>query len=377
MNGEQQLSKLRDQIDLCDQELIDILVKRAGFVAEVGKVKSTYGLPIYVPEREQAMLSKRRDEAQNKGLNPELIEDILRRVMRESYSSENDHGFKCVNTDIKKIVIVGGNGKLGGLFARYFRSSGYTVAILDVDDWDNVTEIMQDAKLVIVSVPIDLTCQTIAKLEPFLNEDMLLVDFTSVKTAPINAMLKHHKGAVVGLHPMFGPDIKNFAKQVIVCCAGRDSEKAQWLLQQFSIWGAKICKVNCFDHDHSMSYIQALRHFATFVNGLHLARQNIRLDTILELSSPIYRLELMMIGRLFAQDANLYADIIMDKDENIAVINSLQQAFDQALKIIQNKDKDEFMATFNMVKNWFGDYANSFLNESRQILEQASDQRNR
>lgn len=50
-----------------------------------------------------------------------------------------------------------------------------------------------------------------------------------------------------------------------------------------------------------MAFIQALRHFATFAYGLHLAEENVRLEQLLALSSPIYRLELAMVGRLFAQ----------------------------------------------------------------------------
>ncbi|MDI8296325.1 hypothetical protein MJI53_23840, partial [Salmonella enterica subsp. enterica serovar Anatum] len=39
--------------------------------------------------------------------------------------------------------------------------------------------------------------------------------------------------------------------------------------------------------------------------------ENVQLEQLLALSSPIYRLELAMVGRLFAQDPQLYADIIM------------------------------------------------------------------
>ncbi len=50
---------------------------------------------------------------------------------------------------------------------------------------------------------------------------MLLADLTSVKTAPMAKMMEIHQGAVVGLHPMFGPDIASMAKQVIAVCEGR------------------------------------------------------------------------------------------------------------------------------------------------------------
>ena len=54
------LGKLRDKIDYVDQQLVDLLAQRLALVAEVGDIKSEHGLPIYVPERETAMLAKRR-----------------------------------------------------------------------------------------------------------------------------------------------------------------------------------------------------------------------------------------------------------------------------------------------------------------------------
>ena len=41
-------------------------------------------------------------------------------------------------------------------------------------------------------------------------------------------------------------------------------ERYEWLLEQIQIWGAKIYQTNATEHDHNMTYIQALRHFSTF-----------------------------------------------------------------------------------------------------------------
>lgn len=369
------LQKLRAQIDETDQALLALLAKRLQLVAEVGKVKHQHGLPIYVPEREAAMLSARRQEAEKMGLSPDLIEDVLRRVMRESYHSENQYGFKTVNPEIKKIVVVGGRGKLGGLFARYLSNSGYRVEILDRDDWQQAVQIIEGANMVLVSVPITVTESVIEKLQPYLHPEMLLADLTSVKTAPMAKMMEVHQGAVVGLHPMFGPDIASMAKQVIAVCEGRYPERYQWLLDQFYIWGVRLYQVTPQEHDHSMTYIQALRHFSTFANGLHLSQQPVQLKNLLALSSPIYRLELAMIGRLFAQDPALYADIIMDKAENLEVIKTLQKSYQQALQFFENGDKQGFIKAFQQVHHWFGDYSEQFMQESRQLLQQAYDHR--
>ena len=369
------LNDLRAEIDATDRELLQLLAKRLELVVQVGDVKHRHGLPVYVPERESQMLAARRLEAEKMGISGDLIEDILRRIMRESYHSENQFGFKTVNPHIKKIVIVGGYGKMGQLFARYLRASGYPISILDREDWDVAEAILTNADVVIVSVPIANTLQTIERLKPYLTKNILLADLTSVKREPLAKMLEVHQGPVLGLHPMFGPDIPSMAKQVVVRCDGRDAEQYQWLLAQIEIWGAKIYQTDATDHDHNMTYVQALRHFATFANGLHLSKQPVNLANLLALSSPIYRLELAMIGRLFAQDAALYADIIMDKPENLQVIESLKQSYEEALAFFEKGDKDGFINAFEEVRAWFGDYSEQFLKESRQLLQQANDLR--
>lgn len=368
------LSKLRDQIDAVDQQIIDLLAERLRLVGEVGEVKAKHGLPIYVPEREAEMLAKRREEALSKGVPANLIEDILRRTMRESYASENDTGFKTVNPKMRRIVIIGGNGLLGQRFVEMFKLSGYEVDILGRGNWDKAEEICSHAGLVIVGSPIDVTVSVIEQLS-YLPDDCILADITSIKDAPLQAMLKVHKGPVVGLHPMFGPDISSFAKQVIVYCDGRGKEKYQWLIEQMKIWGAHLYNVDSIVHDESMTLIQALRHFTSFVYGSHLKDVNADLKQLLDLSSPIYRLELAMVGRLFAQDPALYADIILSQKNNLVMIKRYHQHFSEAIELLEHADREQFIQRFQSVTEWMGDYSSLFLDESRALLQQAHDNR--
>ncbi|WP_436322691.1 bifunctional chorismate mutase/prephenate dehydrogenase [Vibrio cidicii] len=367
-----ELNALRDQIDAVDKQMLELLAQRLALVEKVGEVKSQHGLPIYAPDREAAMLASRRAEAQTMGIPPQLIEDILRRVMRESYASEKDSGFKCLNPALRSVVIIGGHGQLGGLFARMFRLSGYSVKVLGSQDWPRADEILDGAGLVVVTVPIHLTQGVIDKLGN-LPQDCILCDLTSIKAKPLQAMLKVHRGPVVGLHPMFGPDVPSLAKQVIVCCDGRDSEAYQWLLQQFVIWGASVCQIDAAEHDHGMTLIQALRHFTSFAYGMHLSKENPSLDKLMKLSSPIYRLELAMVGRLFAQDPNLYGDIILSSEENIEMIKRFHQRFGDALALLEQHDKSSFVESFKQVSQWFGSYSQQFMAESQNLLKQAND----
>lgn len=374
----EELNALRDKIDAVDKQLIDLLAARLALVGEVGEVKSRHGLPIYAPDREASMLARRRAEAETLGVPGDLIEDVLRRVMRESYilesASDKEHHFKCMKPNLGKVVIIGGQGQLGRLFGNLFSLSGYRVETLEQEDWPRADEILADAGLVMVAVPIDITCQIIDRLGN-LPARCLLVDVTSVKEAPLEHMLAVHKGPVLGLHPMFGPDVASLAKQVIVCCQGRDGAASQWLLDQMTIWGARLQQVEAKAHDEAMTLIQALRHFATFAYGWHLSREQANIDRLLHLSSPIYRLELAMVGRLFAQDPHLYADIILSSPQNLAMIRRYYHNFGEVLGLLEQGDRAGFIDAFSQVSGFFGEHAQQFLRESRTLLAQANDRR--
>lgn len=92
-------------------------------------------------------------------------------------------------------------------------------------------------------------------------------------------------------------------------------------------------------------------------------------------SSPIYRLELAMVGRLFAQDPQLYADIIMSSERNLALIKRYYKRFGEAIELLEQGDKQAFIDSFRKVEHWFGDYAQRFQSESRVLLRQANDNR--
>lgn len=367
-----ELQGLRDKIDSVDKQMLDLLEQRLKLVEEVGEVKSEHGLPIYAPDREAAMLASRRQEAEKRGVPAQLIEDILRRVMRESYASEKDSGFKCLKPDLGDVVIIGGNGQLGGLFKKMFELSGYKVSVVGSKNWHEADSLFEAAGLVVVTVPINKTESVIAKLGN-LPKDCILCDFTSIKAKPLQAMMDVHAGPVVGLHPMFGPDVPSLAKQVIVHCEGRGAENYQWLLDQFAIWGASLCPMDAEQHDNGMTLIQALRHFTSFAYGLHLSQENPDIDTLLKLSSPIYRLEIAMVGRLFAQDPDLYGDIILSSEQNVEMIKRFHARFGEALALLDNHDKTAFVEQFNAVSGWFGDYSQQFMSESQNLLKQAND----
>ncbi|MDK2594512.1 bifunctional chorismate mutase/prephenate dehydrogenase [Pseudoalteromonas obscura] len=366
------LDELRVQIDRCDSELVSLLAERRKLTEQVGQIKQQQGAALHAPDREAVLIAARRQQAQEKGVNPELVEDILRRMMREAYENQQSK-LACTAPELSPIVIVGGEGAMGQLFAKQFRRSGYEVKVLDKGHQEDAADILSGAKLVLVSVPINSLEQVIEDL-PALDPECILADITSVKQAPLKSLLKKHPGPVVGLHPMFGPDISHWVKQTVVACHGRDQAAYDGLLKQLQIWGCHIVSMEAKKHDQAMQIIQVMRHLTTFVYGQFLAKQCHTLEELRSCSSPIYQLELMMVGRLFAQSPELYVDIMLAQFDDVeGLLASYQDTFAQTLQNLKQRDKKALIEGFDKAQTYFSDSAHTFLAQSRGILNKAND----
>lgn len=79
-----------------------------------------------------------------------------------------------------------------------------------------------------------------------------------------------------------------------------------------------------------------------------------------------------MVGRLFAQDPQLYADIIMTSDENIDLIIKYYQSFGHSVSLLKDRDKKSLFQ-FERISHWFGQDAKQLMQESNALLQQAND----
>ena len=363
------LDHLRAQIDSIDKQLVELLAQRGRVVQQVIQVKQQHDLPTFHPAREENLISARRAQATQAGLDPDYVEDLFRTVMRHSRVGQlNTLGRRGVRPGAK-VLIVGGLGNMGRFLSVWFRQSDYDVRILDRDDWPEVRSLTAGIDLCLLAVPIAITPAVAAQIAPFLPPACVLADITSLKLKPLEAMLQSHAGPVVGFHPLFGPATTTMDKQIVVVSPGRDMEKCQWLLDQLTLWGNVLVETSAAEHDEIMGIVQALRHFATFTFGQFLHSRGVPILRTLELSSPIYRLELAMVGRLFAQDPGLYAEIVFATPERIALLKDYIQSLQQNLGLVERGDKAEFVARFREVAEWFGPFSEQAMRESTFLVE--------
>lgn len=140
------LAELRERIDRLDDELIRLLNERASVAAGIGRLKQEHRLPVYVPEREESLLS--RLASINPGPLPEAgLRAIYREIMSASRALEDHLPVVCVGEETSPVLWVAKERLGSSLEYRLRRTVGEGVSdliegrasclVLSESDWKN------------------------------------------------------------------------------------------------------------------------------------------------------------------------------------------------------------------------------------------------
>jgi prephenate dehydrogenase len=242
--------------------------------------------------------------------------------------------------------IIGGTGQMGRFFAGVFEEAGWDVIVSGTKTPLTNRDVAEMADLVMVSVPIRATVGVIREVAPLLSEEQVFCDLTSLKVEPVRAMLAS-RAEVIGLHPMFGPGAVSLRGQTIVATPARcDPATLEGLLSVFRDQGAAITLSTPEDHDRMMAVIQGLTHFGTLAKAEAIRRTGADVDETLSFTSPIYRIEMGLVGRLLAQDVGLYGDVLLMNPAVPEVLATFEDAVRTLRAIVESGDNEQFRAFF-------------------------------
>lgn len=364
------LPVLRAMIDSLDRDFLQLAAKRMALVGEVAAYKRAHRLKVRDSGREREILEDRASRAEELGLPRGEMESIFRLLLRAS----RDHQAALraeVPMDIepRTVAVVGGHGQIGRIMVRLFADLGHRVIVSDVDTDLRAADAAQAADVTIISVPIDRTEEVIRAVGPYVPAEGLLMDVTSVKEAPVAAMLASTEASVLGTHPMFGPSVHSLQGQRVVLCRARGEEWAQWVENMLTSRGLVITEATPVQHDRAMSIVQVLTHFQTQVLGLTLSRMGIPLEESLRFTSPAYKLELYVTARHFAQSSALYGPIEMRNPRTHEVTGAFRDASRDIAKILADGNQAEFDAMFAEVREFFGPFTAEALEQSKFLID--------
>jgi prephenate dehydrogenase len=230
-----------------------------------------------------------------------------------------------MKTDDLEIGIIGGTGGIGKWFADFFRTEGYPVHISGRNTGMESPVLARRCAVVIVSVPIGATCDTIRRVGPHMKKEALLMDLTSLKTEPVRVMLESSKSEVIGLHPLFGPDVPSLAGQNIIICPGRGKKWHPWIKEILQKRGAALQESTPEKHDRMMAYVQGLTHISTILMGAVLREAGMDGKEWEKYSTPVFRARMAMVEKVFKINPRLYAEIVALNPENKKILRQCEE----------------------------------------------------
>lgn len=269
----------------------------------------------------------------------------MRITQRLGEKTINEQGQKYMLKDIE-IGIIGGTGGIGKWFASFFEKEGYAVHVSGRQSGMGIKEMAEKCRVVIVSVPIGITCEVIEQIGPFMPDESLLMDFTSLKEKPVKSMLLHSRSEVMGCHPLFGPDIESIAGQNIVFCPGRISEWSDWPMELFKNRGARIIETSPEEHDEIMAIVQGLNHFDTIAMGLAIKESGADILKLKSFSTPLFKTKLDIIEKIFNSNSRLYAEILALNPYLSSILDQYERNVTVLKELVKNRDIDGLMGMF-------------------------------
>ena len=250
-----------------------------------------------------------------------------------------------------KAAIVGGYGEMGRWFERFLSEREIDVTVIGRSS----NACFADYDIVVIAVPIEVTCEVIAKVAPQMKPGAVLFDIASVKVKPVRQMLTSAPQDVelVSVHPLFGSSMPDMEGQTVIVTPVRGERGRRFLVDLFENAGAHVEELSAEEHDHIMSVIQGLTHFGYIATGVTLEALNFDIKRSRRFMSPVYEILIDFVGRILGQNPALYASIQMNADRTVHEAFLTQCA--ALVDIVNAKDSDAFVATMKRAAKHFGD----------------------
>lgn len=243
-----------------------------------------------------------------------------------------------------RVGVIGGTRGMGRWFARFLATRGYNVAVCDEKTALTPTTVAVTCHVVVVSVPIGITVEIIKAIGSLLNRDSLLMDLTSLKTGPVEAMLKYSRCEVIGCHPLFGPRIRSPRGRNIVLCPARTKRWLPWMRSVLESAGARIVETTPEEHDRRMALVQGLNHLNSLALGLVLSCSGTRLSELAPFGTPVFEEKLKITKKILCSSPHLYAEIMVLNPDMQRILTLYERALRDLKPLIRGKDAKSLIA---------------------------------
>jgi chorismate mutase/prephenate dehydrogenase len=346
------LEELRKRLSEVDRELIGLVAARQKIVAEIGAHKIENAVPTRDYEREREVLKSAAAQARAHGLEPDIAADIMQILIRASLTHQEQRRVAaCTSGAGKRVLIIGGAGKMGAWFAHFLSSQGFAIEIADPSaaasafprrgDWRDSP---LDHDWIVVATPMQVAGEVLTELAARRPRG-IVVDVGSLKS-PLRSGLERLVAAgckVTSIHPMFGPDTRLLSGRHIVFCDVGVPDATKAARSLFASTMAEQIEMSVDDHDRLMAYVLGLSHALNLAFFTALAASGELVPRLQRMSSTTFDAQLKVATLVARDNPHLYFDIQALNDYGAASLKALRDATERIERLVQTRDHEGFV----------------------------------
>lgn len=352
-NDPVKLDQLRRQLAELDAEILSLIARRQSMVTEIGRSKASAGKPTRDYAQEKEVVQRARRRADQLALSPDLAEDLMLLLIRASLAAqERDRVHEWGQGGGRKVLVIGGSGKMGSWLARFLASQNFDVEIADpaespsnfprIADWK---ESALDHDMIAVAAPLRKSSEILEALAQRKPKGVVF-DIGSLKTplrTGFEALLANGVAAT-SIHPMFGPDTDMLSGRHVVFVDVGAPEATDRVRELFTSTMVVQVDMDLEAHDRLVAYILGLSHALNIAFFTALAESGEAAPRLAKLSSTTFDAQLELARKVAADNPHLYYEIQSLNDYGSEALSALLYAVERIRSVVREGDTEAFVA---------------------------------
>lgn len=341
---EQELEEVRQRIRQLDAELVERAAERVRLARRIGDIKRAAGRPVIDFAQERRVLDAVAAAAAERGLAPEVAEDLFARLIRAAVTIQEEESLRHAGTGRgKHAVVLGGAGRMGRWIGRFLEAQGWGTSVVDPaappEENRRGDERLTTADLVVAATPPGGTAALYRRwcAAPPAG---IVVDISSIKSpliGPIRA-LQEAGARVASIHPMFGPAAVLLRGADVVVCDTGDAAAGATVEALFAPTTAHLVHLPLEEHDRVMADLLSLAHATAiaFALALPAAEHPVRSTTFQALER--------LAATVVRESPDVYYEIQAENPHSAAAVGRLRTALEQLTRVLDAGDRTAFAA---------------------------------
>lgn len=241
---------------------------------------------------------------------------------------------------IKEIAVIGAGGNMGCWFSRYFNNKGIGLSVYDINPasmkcssntiiYENITNCVQGADLVLVCVPTKTTPLMIHECASKMKPGAILAEISSVKQQTSMALKKiSSKIKPLCIHPMFGPGRKDLKQMKILLIPVRNEENELKILNEIFEQAIIVVIPNAKIHDELIGVVLGLTHYINMVFAGTISKQD--LSYLRDVTGTTFEIQSLLAASIMTEEPDLLISLLL---ENQSVKKHIQNYLRESNKV--------------------------------------------